>query len=37
MQEEKIMRKKVEEMLNMLTLDEKIALCSGADFWHTEK
>lgn len=31
------MRKKVEEMLNMLTLDEKIALCSGADFWHTEK
>ena len=31
------MRKKVEEVLSMLTLDEKIALCSGADFWHTEK
>lgn len=31
------MMKKVEEILSMLTLDEKIALCSGADFWHTEK
>lgn len=31
------MREKAEEMLRMLTLDEKIALCSGADFWHTEK
>lgn len=30
------MKKHVEEMLNMLTLDEKIALCSGADFWHTK-
>ena len=25
----------MEEILNKLTLKEKIALCSGGDFWHT--
>ena len=25
-----------EEMLCKLSLREKIALCSGADFWHTK-
>lgn len=28
---------KVKKILGMLTLDEKIALCSGADFWHTKR
>jgi len=27
---------KVIELLEKLTVEEKIALCSGADFWHTE-
>lgn len=27
----------IKEMLKQLTIEEKISLCSGADFWHTEK
>lgn len=30
------MNQKVIELLEKLTVEEKIALCSGADFWHTE-
>lgn len=27
----------VKQMVNQMTLEEKAAMCSGADFWHTEK
>lgn len=27
---------KHEEILDKMTLEEKIALCSGKDFWHTK-
>ena len=27
----------IEEILKNMTLEEKIALCSGADFWHTKE
>ena len=30
------MREEVKRILNKLSLEEKIALCSGKDFWHTE-
>lgn len=28
---------KIKEILGTLTLEEKASLCSGADFWHTQK
>ncbi|MEX1308061.1 MAG: glycoside hydrolase family 3 C-terminal domain-containing protein [Eubacteriales bacterium] len=28
------MKKKIQEILSALTLEEKAGLCSGADFWH---
>ena len=27
----------IEQILENMTLEEKIALCSGADFWHTKE
>ena len=27
----------IEQILEKMTLEDKIALCSGADFWHTKK
>ena len=27
----------VKQIVNQMTLEEKAAMCSGADFWHTEK
>ncbi len=30
------MTKEIRKILDMLSLDEKITLCSGKDFWHTE-
>ena len=27
----------IEQILEKMTLEEKIALCSGADFWHTKE
>ena len=30
------MTEEVKTILNELSLEEKIALCSGKDFWHTE-
>ena len=27
----------IEQILEKITLEDKIALCSGADFWHTKK
>ena len=27
----------IEQILEQMTLEEKIALCSGADFWHTKE
>ena len=29
-------RKSIESIMHSLTLKEKISLCSGSDFWHTE-
>ena len=26
----------IEEMLGKMTLEDKISLCTGDDFWHTE-
>ncbi|MDO5422479.1 MAG: glycoside hydrolase family 3 C-terminal domain-containing protein [Eubacteriales bacterium] len=31
-----MVKKEPKKILEMLTLEEKIALCSGHDFWHTE-
>lgn len=28
--------KRIEELIDALTLDEKVAMCSGADRWHTK-
>lgn len=33
--QKKTMRKRVEELVGKLTLDEMISLLAGADFWHT--
>ena len=30
------MTEEVKTILNELSLEEKMALCSGKDFWHTE-
>ena len=27
----------VKQIVNQMTLEEKAAMCSGADFWHTQK
>lgn len=27
---------KIKEIVSKMTLEEKAAMCSGADFWHTE-
>ena len=27
---------KIKELVAQMTLEEKAAMCSGADFWHTE-
>lgn len=29
-------REKIRELISQMTLEEKAAMCSGADFWHTE-
>lgn len=29
-------REKIKELVSKMTLEEKAAMCSGADFWHTE-
>lgn len=29
-------RKKIRELISQMTLEEKAALCSGRDFWHTK-
>lgn len=29
--------KKIKELISQMTLEEKASICSGADFWHTEK
>ncbi|SCA86904.1 putative beta-hexosaminidase, putative lipoprotein [Bacillus glycinifermentans] len=31
-----IMKKKINDLILQMTLEEKAALCSGADFWHTK-
>lgn len=28
---------KIKELVSQMTLEEKASMCSGADFWHTEK
>lgn len=30
-------REKLQELIGKMTLEEKASLCSGADFWHTER
>lgn len=30
------MEKRIADMISQLTLEEKISLCSGSDFWHTK-
>lgn len=30
-------REKLQELVGKMTLEEKASLCSGADFWHTER
>ena len=30
------MDKKVQDILSKMTLEEKISLCNGADFWHSK-
>lgn len=27
----------VKQIVSQMTLEEKVVMCSGADFWHTEK
>ena len=34
--EEEIMDANIEEIIKILTLEEKASLCSGMDFWHTK-
>lgn len=29
-------KEKIEDLIAKMTLEEKAAMCSGADFWHTE-
>ena len=29
--------KQIKELISQMTLEEKASICSGADFWHTEK
>jgi len=29
-------KKKIKDLIAKMTLEEKAAMCSGADFWHTE-
>ena len=36
MEEEKMEREKITELISKMTLEEKAGLCSGADFWHTK-
>lgn len=30
------MEKRIADMISQLTLEEKVSLCSGSDFWHTK-
>ncbi|MFR2123654.1 MAG: hypothetical protein ACLS34_01385 [Faecalibacterium sp.] len=30
------MDKKVQDILSKMTLEDKISLCNGADFWHSK-
>ncbi len=30
------MNKKVQDILSKMTLEDKISLCNGADFWHSK-
>ena len=30
------MDKKIQDILSKMTLEEKISLCNGADFWHSK-
>lgn len=30
-------QQKIKELISQMTLEEKASICSGADFWHTEK
>ena len=32
-----MIKKKIKELIGKMTLEEKASMCSGADFWHTEK
>ncbi|MDO5521311.1 MAG: glycoside hydrolase family 3 C-terminal domain-containing protein [bacterium] len=34
---EQVTQSKIEELISMMTLEEKAGLCSGKDFWHTKK
>ncbi len=34
---ENVMGDKIRDIISQLTLEEKAALCSGRDFWHTKK
>lgn len=29
-------KEKIKDLIAKMTLEEKAAMCSGADFWHTE-
>jgi beta-glucosidase len=35
-EEEKRMSRKIKELINEMTLEEKAGLCSGLDFWNTK-
>lgn len=30
-------KEKIKDLIAKMTLEEKAAMCSGADFWHTER
>lgn len=36
MEEQKMEREKITELISKMTLEEKAGLCSGGDFWHTK-
>ena len=36
MEEQKMEREKITELISKMTLEEKAGLCSGEDFWHTK-
>ena len=35
-QGEHIMEQKIKDILSQMTLEDKISLCNGADFWHSK-